>query len=381
MKRVITTTAMVVCAIRLAAAAEPIESVNAMYFGNSFLENSMPQFHTILGKGAGVDWKLQASIGPGWPIRLHVSSFEANKYTARARLFSDECDTVLIHHFVAAHKYVTPYYWDGPGRKWIIPPGDVGAVASAAHIIELHQSAHPDGRAVIYSSWPAVPGMRDFEKRVKDELMQSAQAHDENREESLKQIKERKLTFAEMEPILRAFDYQTEWLRPYPINGDFNEQVAASHTRAYYKVMMEELKERFPKMWKEGRLALIPNGEVMFALDQKMRAGEMPGVPCVGYYKRDGGHVRGGLPRYTLAATCFAVMFQRHPECLDYKIFNDKDNYRNENLRKMPDANPIYCHLPDVGTILEITPERKKLVDDTIWEVVTHHPYTGVPDK
>jgi len=39
-----------------------------------------------------------------------------------------------------------------------------------------------------------------------------------------------------------------------------------------------------------------------------------------------------------------------------------------------------YIHQPDLGEPLEIPPERAKLVNDTIWEVVTGHPHTGFKD-
>jgi hypothetical protein len=99
----------------------------------------------------------------------------------------------------------------------------------------------------------------------------------------------------------------------------------------------------------------------------------MPGVENVGFFSRDGGHVRAGLPRYTLAATCFAVMFQKHPGVLDYAIYNDLENYKTEKL-----PQPGYVHQPDLGVLLEITPERAKLVNDTIWDVVRKHPYCAI---
>ena len=354
-------------------AAEPPDELNTMYYGNSFLENSLPWFHPTLARSAGLDMTVRTSIGPGWPIRLHVSQMKRGRWWSRAALFEEDCDSVLIHHFVATASDVMPYYWDGPGRVWVIPPRDMGDVAGAAHIIQLHQSAHPDGRAFIYNSWAGIPDAREFKERVKNELMESARSGGEERGETLKDIKERKLTFEELEPLLRSFDYQEQWLR------DYDGTPATSHTRAYCRVLMDGLKERFPKMWEEGRLALIPNGEVFYELDRKMRAGQMPGVPCVGYYSRDGGHVRAGLPRYTLAATCFAVMFQRHPRELDYSIYNDLANYTNENVRTLPGViGSSYVHQPDLGKLLEITPERARIVDDTVWEVVTGHAYTNM---
>ena len=134
-----------------------------------------------------------------------------------------------------------------------------------------------------------------------------------------------------------------------------------THSRDYVWKLMDELKAKYPKLWAEQRLALIPNGDVFLTLDKKLRAGQMPGVENVGFFSRDGGHVRAGLPRYTLAATCYAVMFGEHPGRLDAAIYNDLDNYKNENLNKLPGKiGPGYVHWPDLGELLEITPERRR---------------------
>ena len=64
---------------------------------------------------------------------------------------------------------------------------------------------------------------------------------------------------------------------------------------------------------------------------------------------------------------------------LDSAIYNDLDNYKNENLNKLPGKiGAGYVHWPDLGELLEITPERKTIVDDTVWEVVQGHPYTQI---
>lgn len=154
-----------------------------------------------------------------------------------------------------------------------------------------------------------------------------------------------------------------------------------SHSRPHTWAVAEGLKEKFPDLWKEKRLGMIPVGDVFFALDKKMKAGEVPGLVNVGQFSADGGHIRSGLPRYTVAATFFAVMFKAHPKALDWNIYGNRDNY----ISKAPDGlNKVgghYVHIPDLGTHLEITEERAQIVNDTIWEVVTDHPYTWVEKK
>jgi hypothetical protein len=81
--------------------------------------------------------------------------------------------------------------------------------------------------------------------------------------------------------------------------------------------------------------------------------------------------LRSGLPRYTLAATYYAVLFREHPGKVDWRIFQERSNYDSGKFG-------FYVHQPDLAVHLDIASERAKVVNDTIWEVVSEHPYTGV---
>jgi len=41
-------------------------------------------------------------------------------------------------------------------------------------------------------------------------------------------------------------------------------------------------------------------------------------------------------------------------------------------------STDFYVHQPDLAVHLDITAERAKVVNDTLWEVVKDHPYTAV---
>jgi hypothetical protein len=154
-----------------------------------------------------------------------------------------------------------------------------------------------------------------------------------------------------------------------------------THSRAHAWAVMEGLKKKFPAMWEDGRLAVIPVGDVFLAVDEKIKAGKVPGLVNVGEFSTDGTHIRSGLPRYTVAATFYAVMFKEHPGKLDWKIYGDRANYENqENLAqgKLNQIGGYYVHIPDLGTHIDITPERAAAINDAVWEVVQKHPYTRV---
>ena len=363
----------------LAAVQAPAEELKVVYFGNSFLENSVPWFHPTLAKSAGKELKVQTFLGPGWQIWMHVDAMRRNPDGhARKTLTSGEWNAVVIQHF-GTH----PGIKDNVRRSVFVnqefdAPRDVSDLASAAEIIDLllASSKNPnEARVFIYSSWPGIPGVGELQRRIREEAEKPFREAGRSREDTLKVLKERKPTLEEMEPLVRQFNYSEHWLARYEWNPEVPWQSKNAHSRDYITRLMDELRAKYPELAKAGRLRLIPNGEVFLALDRKARAGQLPGIDNIGRFSTDGGHVRAGLPRFTLAATCYAVMFNEHPGKLDYAIYNDKENYRNEKL-----PQPGYVHWPDLGELIEITPKRAKVVADTVWEVVRENQYTGVCD-
>lgn len=373
--------ALLFCGLSTAATAQD-KPLRAMYFGNSFLENSVPWFHPAMFATADKDLELTTRIGPGWQVWMHVDTFHTQPKNTKDVLATGDWNAVAIQHY-GPHPLlkdnVRDHVWHNQ-TPWP-EPRDVSDFASTSFIIDELLKARPDdGRVFIYVSWPGIPGASDFQKRVKDETQKSLESQGLEREAVLKEVKERKATLAEMAPLMESFDYRAEWLAPYERNDAVPSSSKHDHSRDYSWQLMELLKEKYPKLWQEGRLAQIPNGDVFLALDEKMRAGQVPGITNIGFFSRDGGHIRAGLPRYTVAATVYAVMFGEHPGDLDASLYNDLDNYANEKFNyKMPGVvGSGYVHGPDLGELLEITPERKKIVDDTIWEVVSTHPHTNI---
>jgi hypothetical protein len=383
------TTIIATCAAALLAAvpganAGETQKLNAFFLGNSFCENSMPWFHPILARSAGCDLKVRTCFGAGWQIWMHVDQMMTRPEFSKKPLLEGDWNAVVIQHF-GAHPLlqdnVRTSVFASQKEPWP-EPRDVSDFAAASWIMDRFVKAHPEGRAFIYSSWPGIPAAADFRNRVAAETKKSLEAQGLPREEVLKRVRERKPTLEEMIPLMEVSDYKAEWLAKYEPNRQTPHESKHFHSRDYDWSLMELLKKKYPQLWSQRRLALIPNGDVFYALDQKMRAGKVPGITNIGFFSRDGGHVRAGLPRYTLAATCFAVMFRRSPEGLDYSVYNNLENYKNENLndlKKTPGhEGNAYSHQPDLGVLLEITPERAKVVNETVWEVVKAHLYSNI---
>jgi hypothetical protein len=155
--------------------------------------------------------------------------------------------------------------------------------------------------------------------------------------------------------------------------GEYVNGWPRTHSRKHMYSLMDALIAKHPEMWKQGRLGMVPVGDVFLEIDRRIKEGKVPGMVNVGDFSADGGHIRSGLPRYAVAATHYAVLFRDKPHHLDWRIFQDRSNYEKSKERFKE-----YVHIPDLGVHLDITPERAAAVNDAIWSVVAGHPYTQV---
>jgi hypothetical protein len=422
------------------AEAAEVQSVRAFYFGNSYTGNTMPGLHPLLGKSAGREWTVNALIHPGVPIWLHMykqTDTESRNYQVFQERGPETDAIVMLCYGGDGLSSVVTEKWQGKVK--FKEPTDIGDVAACAHLIERYLRLNPKGRAYVYTAWPGIPGIRDLRDRLREDAMQAAIREGADRKEAREQARKIKPTHEQMEPFRNSFDYAAGWLndgyipnfagerrerfhtyraalnrarRPRAPGvtvaalaeaagveeatvradldrvgwGDrpiasaalaetiagFLRKATMTHCRKHMWGVMDGLIERFPALWKQGRLGMIPVGDVFLEIDRRMRAGKVPGLTNIGAYSADGGHLRAGLPRYTLAATYYAVLFRDHPKQIDYKVFDEIGNYESGKFG-------FYVHQPDLGVKIDITPERARVVNDCIWEVVRHHPYTAIP--
>ena len=344
-----------------------ITSVKSYYFGNSFTGNTMPGLHPLLGESAGKQWTVEASIAPGIPIWAHMKKqMDKGPDYEKFQGVVSETDAIVMLIFGGdGLSSIVTEKWQG--KVQFDQPTDIGDIAACAYLIREYLKLNPNGRAYIYTAWPGIPAVKDLRARIQQEAIQSAMRPGERRQDVMKRIETRKPNHEEMEPLRKSFDHAAHWLKDYdPAHPEGN-----THCRAHMVGVIEGLKKSFPELWQAGRLGMIPVGDVFLELDRKMRAGQVPGVVNVGEFSADGGHLRSGLPRYTLAATYYAVLFREHPGAVDWKIFQERSNYDSGKYG-------FYVHQPDLAVHLDITPERARIVNDTIWEVVSKHPYTAV---
>lgn len=376
MKRKVSTIAVAVLTTACLAMAqtEPdLDAVRAFYFGNSLTGSAMPKLHGELGKTAGKAWICDVFAGAGWPSWMHRNELwramgrpiDAGTQSASSRgdltldedlaktaphkprkFFAGEWDAIVIQVFYSWLKDVRTEQWgttfDGPV--------DLGDIAAISDIIRIFLEKNPNGKVYIYTVWP---NMKSGQVPPDDELPEWAIAMKKKRGS---------IRTAEF-PDRAGFDYAAQWEKPY--EGDFEKPWNGniSRTRDYNNRVFEGIREKFPELWKDGRLTRIPGGELFYELDKKMQAGEMPGITTIKDFYTDVQHIRAGMAAYSIAALFYAAIFEDKPDALDFDVYNDTAEYGDD---------PHH----DRGPVEPVTPERAKVLHETIWEVLQNHPHT-----
>ncbi len=384
-----------IIAIPSVVRAESPDRLKLIYFGNSLTACAQPDLHDELGESAGKTWDVTSILGAGWQVNFHrfallaaglditedgkltvnKEKFEeqigdvaelardrgdltidpgvARKMEGKFRRFiSEEYDGMLLQFFHAPLHFMREEHMGVEFNE----PRDIGELPACIDMIRMYLAMNPGGTIYIYQNWPHMP--ETFPVPPEGERPDWA------RREGAR------LARAEF-PDREEFDYEHEWLekeyspdhpdRPWKDNlrcKDIGDQ------------LFEGLKAEFPNIWKEGRLQMIPVGDIWLELHRKMKVGEFPGFDDIEKFYTDIQHTRIGLARYSAAAAFYAVMFRDKPHNLDWQIYNSKEAYINRW-----DRQNGYDLNHDKGELLEITPETAEIVNDVTWEVLNEHPY------
>lgn len=106
---------------------------------------------------------------------------------------------------------------------------------------------------------------------------------------------------------------------------------------------------------------MIPTGDVLYELDKRIKAGQVPGLIqsegveqfyVDGFHFNPSPHLGGSVGTYVVGLTFYATLFQNDPTGLSGALYG---------LDDVVDA-PLIAALQDV-----------------VWDVVSTHPYTGIP--
>ncbi|MCX7007238.1 MAG: hypothetical protein NTY53_08310 [Kiritimatiellaeota bacterium] len=149
--------------------------------------------------------------------------------------------------------------------------------------------------------------------------------------------------------------FSKAYLTPTPDDPD---QLGMA-TRDYFRHVTGAVHKTNPEV------ALIPAGEVFLALDEKMRAGKFEGLASVQQLHRDQIHLNS-IGKNIAAWTAYAVIFKKCPVGLP------NNSHLKDSL------------VPPFQNVAEVSPADLKLIQETIWEVVSSpglRPYTLVNRK
>lgn len=147
--------------------------------------------------------------------------------------------------------------------------------------------------------------------------------------------------------------FRRAFLTPIPNHPD----QLAKPTRDYFRHVADAVRQTDPEV------AMIPAGEVHVALDEKMQAGKFEHFTSVRQLHRDVIHLNA-LGANVAAWTAYAVIFKQSPVGLPAN-----------GLDKGTSQAPFQ-------SVTEISPADLKLMQETVWEVVTSpelRGYTNVP--
>ncbi|MDZ4657509.1 MAG: hypothetical protein SH868_08000 [Bythopirellula sp.] len=145
-------------------------------------------------------------------------------------------------------------------------------------------------------------------------------------------------------PQQTGSSYQSLWTNPSPNN--LNTQMTRS--REYYKNLIERVRGET-----DANVYMVPVGEVLYQLDIKMRAGQIPGFFSVGQLYRDALHLSFGPGRFVAGVTTFATILGQYP-----------------NELEIPDD--FY------GGPSSLTFVQKTAILETIRDVLDKHSYSGL---
>jgi hypothetical protein len=139
-----------------------------------------------------------------------------------------------------------------------------------------------------------------------------------------------------------VIDYDAAWLRPYTGLND-----GTYDTRDFYNRLVNELRTAFPALAKP--ILMVPLGDVFLELHERMEDGLIAGFTDIQQFYADNEHANA-FGSYTTAATYYATLYKDDPIGLDHAQFGVTD------------------------------PALAAAIQDAVWDVVSVHPYSGVPE-
>src|SRR3972149_1584806 len=140
--------------------------------------------------------------------------------------------------------------------------------------------------------------------------------------------------------------YSAFWEQPWTGSG----LSVTVRTQDYFQELADQVNS-MPLGLEKGVL-LVPVGDVLNAIDKRMRAGDVPGFNSVVELYLDDVHLKSGVGYFVVSTTFYATLYRQNPMGL-----------------------PIPASMTST-----VTPQFAAAVQRVAWDVVAGHPYSGVPE-
>ncbi len=133
-------------------------------------------------------------------------------------------------------------------------------------------------------------------------------------------------------------DFDTAWLKKYTGGWDNTNE-----TKDYFERLTLELRKVYPRL----KILMVPVGHVLYELNQRMKAGEVPGYKHIKEVFADGIHLNN-VGSYAVGCTYFATLYKENPKGLPGEPYKVTD------------------------------PKLAEVIQETVWKVVSTNELAGV---
>ncbi len=188
--------------------------------------------------------------------------------------------------------------------------GDDGDLAIAGKFIDLALKRGPEVQVYVYSRWPRRDKADDG-------------------------------TF--------SLNYREKWLR-----GPTGKWDGTQETRGHFEKLVMALRSRY-----EGRAKpalLVPVGDALLELDDRAKAGDVPGLKTVQDLYVDGIHFNN-VGSYVVAVAYYATLFREDPRGLTAAPYNERLDPEKDK---------------------PVSDDLARAIQEAVWKVVSLHPLAGV---
>ncbi len=230
--------------------------------------------------------------------------------------------------FGPAPEALANHDWDAvvaqPFDRHLTSTSGEGDLEVIQEMIKLQAGRNPAARFYVYSRWPRMVGLdgKSF-KFDQDDYDPSTPGS---------------------RPDLSGVQaWSSLWERRYK-PGAWD---GSNESRDYFERVVAGLRDANPQL--AHPVGIVPVGDVLHALDRKMARGEVPGFDTVWLFYKDGVHMNDH-GSYVAALTFYATLLKKAPLGLSTSAYGGD----------------------------KISPALAQLIQETVWEIVSRHPLTGV---